>query len=116
MGYPHCPPHSNFTRTSHLLPCFVLPFPLCPLTLPPPLPPSPPCSDLSGNSLSGPLPAAVSAWAAAQTLQLGGNALSGALPSAVSGWISVKTVGLSNNQLSGALPPQLAAWTPVTSV
>lgn len=64
--------------------------------------------DLSGNSLSGPIPPQICTWLPyLVTLDLSGNSLSGSIPSEMAECKFLNTLLLSDNKLSGSIPFEL---------
>lgn len=65
--------------------------------------------DLSGNSLTGPIPPELCDWIPyLVTLDLSGNSLSGPIPPELSNCKFLNTLDLSSNSLSGEIPPSLS--------
>ncbi|XP_039125647.1 probable inactive receptor kinase At1g27190 [Dioscorea cayenensis subsp. rotundata] len=65
--------------------------------------------DLSGNSISGPLPSSLCDWLPyLVTLDLSSNSLSGQIPSELSNCRFLNTLLLSDNRLSGPIPLSLS--------
>ena len=72
--------------------------------------------DLSGESLSGVIPAVLGELSGLKTLDLSGNQLTGGLPPKLSGLSSLTALALHDNKLGGAIPPELAGLTGVTTL
>ena len=62
---------------------------------------------LSGNGLSGPIPAALGNLSALAVLDLGDNELSGTIPVALGNLTALELLDLSDNRLSGPIPTVL---------
>uniref|UniRef100_A0ACD5Z3G4 Uncharacterized protein n=1 Tax=Avena sativa TaxID=4498 RepID=A0ACD5Z3G4_AVESA len=67
--------------------------------------------DLSGNSLTGVIPAEVSALVALKSLNLSWNNFNGKIPGNVGNLMQVESLDLSHNALSGEIPSSLSALT-----
>lgn len=65
---------------------------------------------LSGNLLSGPLPAQWSAMSSLYSLQLDNNFLNETIPNDWSQWRSIQFLDLSSNNLTGTLPVAWSSW------
>ncbi|CAI5977929.1 unnamed protein product [Closterium sp. NIES-65] len=76
----------------------------CSLWPGPSLPHLPACSDLSGNSLEGSIPAAITGLTQLQNMDLSANQLSGPLPTILSLATSLSHLDLSSNIFTGSLP------------
>lgn len=72
--------------------------------LPDALPPRARALDLSANSLSGYLPAALASCGSLVSLNLSGNLLSGPVPDGIWSLPSLRSLDLSGNQLAGSVP------------
>lgn len=71
---------------------------------------------LSGNLLSGPLPAQWSAMSSLYSLQLDNNFLNETIPNDWSQWRSIQFLDLSSNHLTGTLPVAWSSWGPVKRI
>uniref|UniRef100_A0A0D9WHQ5 Protein kinase domain-containing protein n=1 Tax=Leersia perrieri TaxID=77586 RepID=A0A0D9WHQ5_9ORYZ len=72
--------------------------------LPDALPPRVRALDLSANSLSGDIPAALASCVSLVSLNLSGNLLSGPVPDGIWSLPSLRSLDLSGNRLSGSVP------------
>ena len=66
---------------------------------------------LSGNELSGSIPAALAQLTNLETLFLSGNELSGSIPAALAQLTNLQGLDLGSNELSGSIPVELAQLT-----
>ncbi|XP_057779655.1 receptor-like protein EIX2 [Salvia miltiorrhiza] len=64
--------------------------------------------DLSDNSLTGPIPAAVTSLSELQTLNLSRNCLSGRIPQDIGSMRLLESLDLSKNWLSGKIPESIS--------
>ncbi|KAL0925559.1 hypothetical protein M5K25_003909 [Dendrobium thyrsiflorum] len=71
--------------------------------------------DLSGNRLTGSIPPELSNCTFLNSLDLSSNSLSGPIPASLSGLERLRTLDLSNNHLSGSIPASLADSFPSSS-
>ena len=62
---------------------------------------------LTGNGLSGPIPAELFLLARLASLNLGNNELSGPVPPEMGGLEALRVLNLGNNELSGPVPPEM---------
>ena len=67
---------------------------------------------LSGNNLSGSIPAAFGNLTSLQYLSLDNNSLTGGIPSELSNLVNLERLRLNNNRLSGTIPAWLGDITP----
>ncbi|GAB3726663.1 NHL domain-containing protein [Spirosoma lituiforme] len=72
--------------------------------------------NLSGNQLSGSIPASLSALTNLTGLYLYDNQLSGSIPASLSALTNLQSLYLANNQLSGTIPASLSALTNLTGL
>jgi hypothetical protein len=71
---------------------------------------------LSGNGLSGHLPATLGRLAKLRSVRLGGNALAGPIPRELGRCAALQHLSLEGNRLSGTLPPELCACAALENV
>ncbi|NQZ77545.1 MAG: T9SS type A sorting domain-containing protein, partial [Ekhidna sp.] len=64
--------------------------------------------DLSGNGLSGQLPAEIGNFAALERLGIPNNAIGGEIPAELGQVTTLQRIGLRNNQLTGEIPESIA--------
>ena len=65
--------------------------------------------DLSGNALTGEIPAALGGTSSLRTLDLAGNQLTGTIPTELGNLDQLTTINLMRNQLIGTIPMELGA-------